>query len=195
MRKLVNDFLRDPAVCILWAMMLLLLPLRWLGAAAIAALFHELCHYMAVMLCGGRVFGFRAVGGSVILDISMMSWWQELICAAAGPFGSLMLLLMVRWLPLIGFCAGIQLVYNMVPIFPMDGGRILRCICNILFRNRGEWVWRWLENGMVLLICVLAFWGAFRFELGFFPILVAMTIALRSILGKIPCKEAFLRVQ
>lgn len=195
MRKLVSDFLHDPAVCILWAIMLLLLPLRWLGAVAIAALFHELCHYVAVILCGGRVFGFRAVGGSVILDVSIMCWRQELICAAAGPLGSFLLLLMIRWLPLIGFCAGVQLVYNVVPIFPMDGGRILRCICNILFPNRGEWVWRWLENGMVLLICMLAVWGAFRYELGFFPILVATTIALRSILGKIPCKEASLRVQ
>ena len=195
MRKLISNFLNDPAVCILWAMLLLLLPLRWLAAVALAALFHELCHYVAVMLCGGRVLGFRAVGGSVILDVSTMSWHKELICAAAGPLGSLILFLMIRWMPLIGFCAGVQLAYNMVPVFPMDGGRILRCSCNILFPNRGEWVWQQLEKGMALLICIASFWVAFRYKLGSFPILIALTIVLRSILGKIPCKEASLRVQ
>ena len=195
MRNLINNLLNDPLVCILWAIMLLLLPLRWLVAVAIAALFHEMSHYIAVVLCGGRIHGFRAARGSMILDVGMMSWRSELVCAIAGPLGSLILILLIRWMPLIGFCACVQFVYNMIPLFPLDGGRIVRCICNIVFLNNGEIVWMWFEKVLILLVLVASVWIAFWYDLGFFPILITLTTVLRSILGKIPCKEASMRVQ
>lgn len=195
MRKLINSLLNDPAVCILWAIMLLLLPLRWLGAVTVAALFHELSHYIAVVLCGGRIRGFRVARGSMILDVGMMSWRNELICAIAGPLGSLFLLMLIQWFPILGFCAGVQLIYNMIPVFPLDGGRIVRCICNLVFSNHGEIMWIWFEKVMILLIFFASIWFAVWYKLGFFPILITLTIVLRSIHGNTPCKEASLRVQ
>lgn len=195
MRKRISDLLDDPSACIIWAMMLLLLPLRWLIAVIAAALFHELCHYAAVVICGGRVRSFRATGGSMIMDVSFMNWNRELLCAVAGPLGSLMLLLMIRRMPLVGFCAGIQLAYNMIPVYPLDGGRIFRCTCNILFPNRGEYVWLWFERAMMLLVFIASILLSFRYKLGFLPVLIALTIVLRPILGKIPCKPAVFRVQ
>ena len=45
----------SPLFCISLAIMLLTLPLRWLFAAVIAAVYHELCHIAAIRLCHGDI--------------------------------------------------------------------------------------------------------------------------------------------
>ena len=44
----------EASACLAWAAMLLVLPLKWLAAAALAALWHELCHYLALGLVGAK---------------------------------------------------------------------------------------------------------------------------------------------
>ena len=50
-----------------FAFLILVLPLPWLIAALCAAGFHELCHMLAVSLCGGRLGGLRS---------SQELWWD-----------------------------------------------------------------------------------------------------------------------
>jgi hypothetical protein len=45
----------SPAACLLFALLILELPIQWLFAAAVAASFHELCHALAVRICHGRL--------------------------------------------------------------------------------------------------------------------------------------------
>ncbi len=125
----------SPWVCVYAALTILLLPLKWILAAFIAAVFHEFCHILAVHLCGGRLRGFRIGGRGAVLHCDGMTTGRTLVCVLAGPLGSLLLVTLFRWIPRIAICALFQVAYNLLPIYPLDGGRAVRCICAAL-KNR-----------------------------------------------------------
>ena len=116
----------DGGFCILLALLVLVLPLPWLTAAILAASVHELCHYLALRLTGASVYGLCLGLGGARMETSPLSPTQELIAAAAGPVGSALLLLLGRWMPRTALCGVIHCIYNLLPLFPLDGGRVLR---------------------------------------------------------------------
>lgn len=126
----------EASACLAWAAMLLVLPLKWLGAAALAALWHELCHYLALWLVGVEVRGIRIGGRGTVMDTGDMLPWQECICALAGPVGGLMLLPLAGWIPRVAVIALVHSVYNLLPVYPLDGGRALRCATGMVLRER-----------------------------------------------------------
>lgn len=110
------------------AVLLLAVPLRWLLAAGISACFHELCHLAVIRLLGYSVEGVEIGTGGTVIRTPAMTPGRELLCTVAGPIGGVILFLMIRWLPCVALCAGVQTLFNLLPVFPMDGGRILRCL-------------------------------------------------------------------
>jgi stage IV sporulation protein FB len=105
-----------------------MLPLRWLIAAFLAAAFHELCHIFAVILCGGRVKSLQIGGRGAVISAGRMSTAKNIYCILSGPMGSLLLLPFAPWIPRIAICGLFQGLFNLLPIYPLDGGRALRCI-------------------------------------------------------------------
>lgn len=122
----------DARTCILWAVLVLTLPLPWLLSAMLAAVFHELCHLAALALTGTAVHSVHVGIRGIRLEAGPMEPGAELISAAAGPAGSLLLLLFLRQIPRIAICAACQGLFNLLPFYPLDGGRILRCIHGLL---------------------------------------------------------------
>ena len=91
----MRDFIRvDVSACLMGAFLLLTLPLNWLLSALAAAAFHELCHGAAILLLGGRIWGVRISAGGAVMETEPLSSGKELVCALAGPAGSLLLVLM-----------------------------------------------------------------------------------------------------
>ena len=171
-----------PGACILWALLLLLLPLKLLLAAAAAAGVHELCHILAIRLTGGRLLGLTVGAGGMTLETLPMSAGRELACALAGPLGSFSLLLLGRWLPLTALWAFFQGCFNLLPLYPLDGGRAAGCI--LALTGRESWM-PFLEMGTLLLLLAAAA------ALGWEAVAVWSMVAVR----KIPCKATRFALQ
>ena len=170
-----------PGAWILGALMLLILPLNWLLAAGTAAFLHELCHYLALRLCAVPVFRVQISGRGAMMDTAPMGLRQEFLCALAGPLGGLFLLLFIRHIPRIAICAGVQSLFNLLPVYPLDGGRALRCLARRYLPSDGaalllKWTARLCLGGIV----VLGLLAAIRYHLGLLPLLLAIILCIRT---------------
>lgn len=182
--------------CVLLALLCLLLPLNWFFSALLAAAVHELCHIMAVKIVGGSIYRLRIEPCGAVLETDPMEQWKALFCILAGPVGSLSLLLFFRWIPRIALCGMVQGCFNLLPIFPLDGGRLIRCFAEMVFPENiadnfcvvGEWF-----SAMILF--GTGIYGSFVLHLGMMPMFTALFFIGRLLCGKISCKEDKVRVQ
>ena len=170
-----------PSLWILGALMLLILPLNWLLAAVTAALFHEFCHYLSLKFCSVPIQSIQLSGGGAVISTGPMTPRQELICAMAGPLGGLCLLPLVRYVPRIAICAAAQSLFNLLPIYPLDGGRALNSIVRrylspALAVKFLKWTTR-LCMGSIFFLGLLA---SLRYHLGLFPLLTVIILCIRA---------------
>lgn len=123
-----------PSALLTPALFLLLTDTPALLAALLpAALLHELAHYAVLHLCGVRAarFTITGLGASLYVpELHRLSYGAELLSAAAGPLMNLLLwvLLSLTGREELTLFAGAQMVLgvlNLLPVRPMDGGRIL----------------------------------------------------------------------
>jgi Zn-dependent protease/CBS domain-containing protein len=128
----------------------------WVVAGGTALLFfasvlaHELSHALVARRFGLKVEGITLFifGGATTIDTDSRTPREEALIALAGPATSLLiggamvaaglavdqpqLAALVGWLGLVNVALG---VFNLIPGFPMDGGRVLRAL---LWRLRGD---------------------------------------------------------
>lgn len=151
------------------ALLLLLLPLQWVFAVVFAALIHECCHCLAVFLLGENVRRIYIGGRGAVIDVAPMSGIREALCALAGPLGSFLLVALIRWMPRTAICGLIHGFYNLLPMLPFDGGRILRgVLTSILSPPMAETCMKWIRRILLFLAGVLCLLLASR--LIFLPI-------------------------
>ena len=150
--------------CVALALTLLVLPLPWVAAAFLAAAVHELCHYLAILALGGSVGKIAVRPGGAAMELDALGPARELLAAAAGPVGSLSLTLLGRFFPRIALCGIVQGFFNLLPIYPLDGGRILRRLLELVLPDRvaGD-ITCW--TGFAVALCGI--FGCLR--LGFLP--------------------------
>lgn len=110
------------------ALAVLLFPWNILFSFALAAGFHELCHLIALCCCHVSVQQMRLGPFGAVITTGPMLPGQELLCTAAGPAGSLFLVTLARWIPITALFGLAQGIFNLLPLYPFDGGRIIRCI-------------------------------------------------------------------
>ena len=181
----------DPFAYFFCALLLLTLPLRWVLAAIFAAAFHEVCHIAAICLTGNRIYQLHIGIGGAKIRTDLNDPRQELLCALAGPAGSLVLLLLYRTFPRLALCGGVQGIFNLLPIYPMDGGRALSCMLEMWLPKYREVVLRWAEGTVLFLLLAMCI----CLRQGFFPIAASILLICRPFLRKIPCKPGRIKVQ
>ncbi len=97
---------------------------EWMIPAFAAWLLHEAAHFGM-----GKALGYPLrlfTPGAVLLMSQSCQGWRQAALAAAGPGCNLLLafLLPGQW----GFCHLVMAVGNLLPVLPLDGGRICRSL-------------------------------------------------------------------
>ena len=118
----------DPGAVLLLGILLYSLPFQELTALLTAAAVHELGHCIALTLCGSVPAGIVfSISGPTLICSEPDATWKMPICALSGPAAGF-----VFWVCLKTFwqlCAEMSLllsVINLLPILPLDGGRVLK---------------------------------------------------------------------
>ncbi len=168
----------------LLALGLLILPVKWVLSWALAAAVHELFHYAAIRLLGGNVPTVALGASGAKMEMLALPPGRELLCALAGPLGGLCLVGLGRWMPTVALCALLQSLWNLLPLFPLDGGRALRCgLCLLIGDSLAHRVSQgitWFVLGSFLLFCLYC---TVILRLGWLPIAIGGLL-----FAKIACK-------
>ena len=116
----------DPKSYIFFSGLLLLLGPDWLAAILFSAMIHELGHLTALWLFKRRIYELRILPFGARIDTESIYGFPAVICALAGPLAGGILIFLYPSAPKISFCALIQSVFNLLPVYPLDGGLALR---------------------------------------------------------------------
>lgn len=106
----------------------LLLPLRVLLGIFLAAAVHELGHLTAMYFLGVPVLGINLHPGGARIEAGPMEPGEEILCALAGPVAGAVTIFAWKWFPELAVAGLVQTVFNLIPIYPLDGGRVVRLV-------------------------------------------------------------------
>lgn len=164
-------------------------------ALGVSVVLHEAGHALAA-----RAFGFRTqsitlsiIGGCAALQGIPRKASQEFVTAIAGPLVSFAIAA-AAYLPVsLGLVENIWLgsllayvsvmnivlgVFNLLPGFPMDGGRIFRSAMRVFMsRERATYVAMWVGRGFAVLLGLRGLWSMLNGgSWGFMSLLIAWMI-------------------
>ncbi|MBQ4566360.1 MAG: hypothetical protein IJA48_08425 [Oscillospiraceae bacterium] len=149
----------------------------FLGASA-----HELGHLTALKLLRVPVHSLRFGASGACLETANMSYRKEFLSAAAGPAANLLLALgFLHREPVFALVNLALLLYNLLPFYPLDGGRILRCMLQFLLGSgRAAMLTERIASGC----CLLLLWGLSIYltcilHEGLWPVLLCALITVR----------------
>lgn len=144
-----------PGFFLYLAALILVLPLPWMIAASTAGAIHEAGHLIVLKSMRIPVRSIRLEAAGARITALPATQWQELACAAAGPAIGLLVSLLFPVFPRLAFCALAQSVFNLLPLMPFDGGRILRCSIELLLgQSRAERLFLTLERIACVILTV-----------------------------------------
>ena len=151
----------------------------------IAAGFHEMCHWLAVKICGGDAYRIVVGISGAKMECGPMSNPRRLFCVLSGPIGGMIPVLFSKWIPCTALCCWLLSVYNLLPLAHLDGGRILE----ILLRTKATVV----QNVFLIGVSVSAIYVTFVWGFGVLPMGIVAFLWLKN--RNTPCKPGVSKVQ
>ena len=162
------------------ALLALLIPLRLLAAASISAVIHELFHIGAIRFVGKKILAIYVGPRGAVIHTQCLNGKEELLCALAGPLGSMLLLLFFRWMPIIALTGAVQAMYNLLPLYPTDGGRALVICMHALFSEDVAFkIVYWTEAVTLSILTAICVYASIKLCLGIIPIAFAGVLLFR----------------
>lgn len=116
----------------------------------LACLLHEAGHWITIRYFGGNVQAVRltAIGAEMSIDTECpMSYEQEIVVALAGPVVSLItawIAAKLEWFLFAGMNLSLGLL-NLIPVIPLDGGRVQHQILCMFCPDKAELILRWIS--------------------------------------------------
>jgi len=143
---------------------------------------HELGHLLMLKQCGVSVRKVELRMTGARIDTGFLDYKREILCAAAGPASNLLFagLTMRRW-PEMAVISMLLATVNLMPIFPMDGGRIMRCGLMLLCRPElAIRVLRIISFGTAAILMFFSCWVTVYLQAGIWPIFAALVLLWRA---------------
>ena len=180
----LNRFLLNirPAFAIISAVAVSVFPLKFVIAWVMASITHELFHIFAICFMNIRIMRITLDGTGSIVETETMLPSQELICALAGPLGGMTLLLFARTIPETAMCALVQSIFNLLPYYPLDGGRALHCLATFLLGEHcANCITAYINIIIIVLLLAVSVFLQLQYHLGVVPLFVTLLLFLRNI--------------
>ncbi|MBQ9687377.1 MAG: site-2 protease family protein [Oscillospiraceae bacterium] len=131
----------------------------------IPVVIHELAHVLAILCLGMRIRAVRLELRGLCIEYSGDGGWTEhAIAAAAGPVagffyaaaaGALSRSGYGQWLRLSGEISFLLSAFNLIPVYPLDGGRIFFALAETFLEgDSGEILFRAVGNiAITVMLC------------------------------------------
>ena len=143
------------------------------GIVFLSILVHELGHALMARLFGQRPrIELIAFGGLTYPEGKSIAKWKEFFVVLSGPlfgfllfllaasilaFGNIQIPLLFYSLRMIALVNLYWTVINLVPILPLDGGQLIRVICEGIFHSKGVKYAYFASMLLAALLCLSAF--------------------------------------
>lgn len=165
---------------IIFAISMLLLPFRWLISFLVCAAIHETAHVFCARCMGIQITDIMITVLGARIYTHVLTNTQELLCAVAGPLFGLLPVVLYRYFPEAALISIILSAYNLLPIYPSDGARILRCVLRwVVPQKNYRSVAHMLEMTVVLICGLLCVFAAIRMKSIILLVIVAFWLPLR----------------
>ena len=141
---------------------------------------HELAHAAVLLLLGGRIESVRLSFAQVELRTGLLSDRTELWSTAAGPGINLLCgWLFRRWMPAFAAVSLLLALFNLLPVWPLDGGRLLRTLLRMRWGAAGVNASQTLGLLFGLGLLAGAVFAAWRWDAGVWPAVTAGALLVR----------------
>lgn len=123
---------------------------------------------------------FAATGAK--METGPLPYGTEATAAFAGPMMNLFLFFLTRRaLPILALVNLGLFCFNLLPFYPLDGGRVLRCLLRRHFSFATSLsVERWCSVLGLVVLGLMAAYGSLCLRMGAWPLLIWAMIARRS---------------
>ena len=167
-----------PAAAVSFGLLLALDPADLLLPLLLAASLHEAGHLLALRLCRVGVSLLQIGFGGAILHTAPMGRWEAALTAAAGPAVNLLLFALLRpTAPVFALMNLMLAAGNLLPVFPLDGGRILSALCPNLAPRIGD--------AVLLLILLCSMVACVHHHLGLWPLLCSAALLAKTAVSRL----------
>ncbi len=153
----------------------------WIGAVGL----HELGHILALLLLKVPVYSGRVSLAGACIDTGAMTYGQEMVAALAGPMVGLLPLLFWKYIPQFAIVSLLLSLINLLPLYPLDGGRALACALQLWTTPRCCYlVMSALEWSVGIFLTGWALYATFFQEVGLWPLLFLFFLGFRMLCVK-----------
>lgn len=142
---------------------------------------HEAAHLLLLRLAGAPVqrVSFSLCGACIHTAPLKRRW--EIAVSAAGPATNFLLFLLLRRIPIASLVNLCLFAYNLLPFYPLDGGRILRAVLHTLLPDTAAELLERIVAGLcLLLLSALACYLTCALHAGLWPVLLCALLIVRT---------------